>query len=243
MRKLSQYFFIAVFSLLSVLSLKASDVALEVKSQCINDALNEKGVFLGTVNGELVFGIEDMLSPDSVQYTSHLYRLKGNGSEFNVVKGESLSTPLRDCGFVDTKSGLIIIGGKTPAGFSSEVFEIKGDEQNAILNLPSLPVELANPVAGVINDQLIVTGGVGENGLNNQAWKLNLRHKDSKWESISPLPFNNGSTTHSAVQNSGDEDLLYLFGDKILTYSLKKNVWTDRTDRSKSIINVSGQLP
>lgn len=243
MRKLNQYFFIVVFSLLSVLSVKASDVALEVKSQCINDAINEKGVFLGTVNGELVFGIEDMLSPDSVKYASHLYRLEGHGSEFNLVKGELLSTPLRDCGFVDTKSGLILIGGKTPEGFSSEVFDIKGGEQNTIQNLPSLPVKLAHPVAGVINDQLIVTGGVGENGLNNQAWKLNLKHKDSKWEAIAPLPFNNGSTTHSAVQNSGDEDLLYLFGDKILTYSLKKNVWTDRTYRSKSIINVSGQLP
>ena len=164
MRKLNQYFFIVVFSLLSVLSAKASDVALEVKSQCINDAINEKGVFLGTVNGELVFGIEDMLSPDSVKYASHLYRLDGHGSEFNLVKGELLSTPLRDCGFVDTKSGLILIGGKTPEGFSSEVFDIKGGEQNTIQNLPSLPVKLAHPVAGVINDQLIVTGGVGENG-------------------------------------------------------------------------------
>ncbi|MEG1617227.1 MAG: sodium:solute symporter [Bacteroidales bacterium] len=236
---------LVVISLVTAPSLMAAGSTLEVTSQRVFDDLKEKGVFLGTVNGDLFFGVEESGSPDSVKYANRLYRMKQNGSSYDIVKSELLSTPLRECGFVDYKNGLILVGGTTPKGISAACWLVKdnGNGKTDIQALPTLPIEITDPAVGIVNDQLIVTAGKSNQGLNTQTWKLNMKQKDASWESLSPIPFKNGAQQHSAVQNSGNEDLLYLFGDKVLSYSLKHNQWKDQSANTNQVIDVRGQLP
>lgn len=243
MRKLLHLFFFVVFSFVFVFSLQAvEDNALEVKSDCILSGLQNKGVFIGTANGELFFGIEEVGSPDSVKYANYLYTVQDKGSGYKVLKRDELAVPVRDCGFVGYKNSFIIVGGNTTDGPSNQVYMLDGD-LGKLKALPFLPLRIAEPAVGIINDQLIVTAGKTDKGHNKQTWSLNLKDKEGRWTELNPIPFENGSQQHSVVQNSGDEDLLYLFGKKILTYSLKRNTWEDQTKKSEKLIDVRGQLP
>ncbi|MGL5015500.1 MAG: sodium:solute symporter [Bacteroidales bacterium] len=204
--------------------------------------LDSKGVFMGAANGKLFVGIEDSVSSDSLNYANYLYTIEEEVSGYSIVKSEELVEPLRDCGFTSYKNSLIIAGGSTPRGPTSRVYLL--DNVNGKLkDLPLLPLPLSNPAVDVVNDQLIITAGEGEEGYNDQTWKLNLKEKNGEWAELSPMPFDNGLQQHSIVQNSGDEDILYLFGDKILSYSLKRDAWNDLTDLAKDQIDVRGQLP
>lgn len=243
MRNTVLLFLFLIFFLVPVSALRAAGNELEVSSRHLLNNLNEKGVFLGAVDGELFFAIrESGETGDSGGYARHVYKLKSNGSEYEMVTGQQLPTPVRDCGFVSYRNGLILIGGDTPNGVSSDVRMIKGEKKDDVVVLPSLPEAIADPAAGIVGDWLIVTAGRTENGLNDRTWKLNLRQKNAIWEPLSPLPYKS-QTMHSAVQNSGDEDLFYLFGEKVLAYSLKNNSWHDLTGRSSAFIDVRGQLP
>lgn len=243
MRKLLHLLLIVVFSLLSPLPLQASEnSALEINRETMLSGLDSKGVFMGAANGKLFVGIEDSISSDSLNYANYLYTIEEEVSGYSIVKSEELVEPLRDCGFTSYKNSLIIAGGSTPRGPTSRVYLL--DNVNGKLkDLPLLPLPLSNPAVDVVNDQLIITAGEGEEGYNDQTWKLNLKEKNGEWAELSPMPFDNGSQQHSIVQNSGDEDILYLFGDKILSYSLKRDAWNDLTDLAKDQVDVRGQLP
>ncbi|MGL4411819.1 MAG: sodium:solute symporter [Bacteroidales bacterium] len=243
MRKLLHLLLIVVFSLLSPLPLQASEnSALEINRETMLSGLDSKGVFMGAANGKLFVGIEDSVSSDSLNYANYLYTIEEEVSGYSIVKSEELVEPLRDCGFTSYKNSLIIAGGSTPRGPTSRVYLL--DNVNGKLkDLPLLPLPLSNPAVDVVNDQLIITAGEGEEGYNDQTWKLNLKEKNGEWAELSPMPFDNGSQQHSIVQNSGDEDILYLFGDKILSYSLKRDAWNDLTDLAKDQVDVRGQLP
>lgn len=243
MRKLILFLFVAVFSLVSIFSLNASNRVLEVNSQCISDSLINKGIFLGTVGENLFFGMEEPELADSVKYASHIYTLTKSLSDYKILRKTSLPIPVRDCGFVNYKNSLILVGGHTPRGPSSDVWMFEDAENIVMHPLTALPEGIIDPAIGIIDDQLIVTAGKSEKRKNNKTWKLNLKKKNTSWQELEPIPFDNGPRQHSVVQNSGQENLLYLFGDKILTYSLKQNKWHDETSRSRLPINVQGQSP
>lgn len=229
-----------VFSFLPFASLRAEGNELEVTAQHLLSNQNEKGVFIGSLDGELMFAIRELTSADdSIGYARNLYKLQQNGDNYEKVIVRNLANPINDCGFVKYKDGLVLVGGNTPNGLSSDVRILKGDGD---VVLASLPEAITQPAVGVINDWLIVTAGKTANGLNNRAWKLNLKHENTAWEALAPIPSVSDEML-SAVQNSGDEDIFYLFGDKVQSYSLKSNTWKDLTDRSSSFIDARGQLP
>lgn len=243
MRKLFHFFFFVVFSILSVFSLSAvEDNTLEVNSDLILSDIQDKGVFIGSADGELFFGIEEQVSANSEKYAKYLYTVQSNASGYKIIQKDLLSVPLRDCAFAGYKNSFIIVGGNTPNGPSEQVYLFDLSDKK-LKPLTILPVGLINPAIGIINDQLIVTAGKTLHGYNDQTWMFNLKDGKSKWLSLRSIPFDNGSQQHSVVQNSGDEDLLYLFGDKILSYSLKRDTWNDLTANAKQQIDVRGQLP
>ncbi|MGL5318650.1 MAG: hypothetical protein ACRC9Q_08160, partial [Bacteroidales bacterium] len=243
MRKPHHFFFLIVFLFLSLFSLHAvEDNSLEVNTARMLSGIQDKAVFIGTAGGELFFGIEEQTSPDSSKYASHLYTVQNSASGYQIVKKDQLNTPVRECGFVDHGETFFIIGGYTSNGPSDQVYQVDG--KNGQLNaLAPLPVGLADPAVGVIGQQLIVTAGKAAHGNNNQTWALDYKDKKATWRNLSPIPFDNGPLQHSVVQNAGDEDYLYLFGEKILTYSMKRDEWADLTLKSKQPIDVRGQLP
>ncbi|MGL4993799.1 MAG: sodium:solute symporter family transporter [Bacteroidales bacterium] len=243
MRNLHQILLVVVLPLLSVIGLKAEQVnRLEVNIESMLSGLDSKGVFMGASNEELFVGVEEVLFSDSLKYAANLYSIQQDEKGYSLLKREELAEPLRECGFTSYKNSLIIAGGTTPKGISDRVYILEGGK-GKLRELPKLPISINHPAVDVINDQLIVTAGESENGRNNQTWKFNLKQKNSQWAISSPLPLDNGSQQHSVVQNCGDEDLLYLFGDKVLTYSLKRDSWEQKSVDSQSFVDVRGQLP
>ncbi|MGL5957734.1 MAG: sodium:solute symporter family transporter, partial [Phocaeicola sp.] len=234
-----------VFFLLSLLcispTIKAGGSFLEVKTNPILERIEGNGVFLGIINENLYIGKEDFQGPDSLLYAKSIYCINSTNKKLEVVA--EFENPLHKCGFTTFHQSLLLVGGETPQGASNQVYLYKEDDLSRLHTLANLPKSLISPTIGILANHLIVSGGYNKEGVNLEAWKLNLEEPNAQWKSIANLPFYNGPNSQSVVQNGGDEDLFYLFGNKTLVYSIKKNEWKEPAIKAKVAIEIHGQQP
>lgn len=201
----------------------------------------EGDVALFSFTGDKLYLGRSSTYADSLGYVQQMEVIDVAGQTIKPV--ESVGFPLRKFGFTNYNKMLILIGGETPEALSAAVYAFAGEDTTKLPSLPNLPMPLAHPITCVIGDHLIVTGGIGENGINVNGWKLDLKKAKAVWDTIAPLPYNGEIGQPYIVQNGGDEDLLYLFGTKVLTYSMKQNAWSVVGTTSTTPVSVVGQRP
>lgn len=146
---------------------------------------------------------------------------------------------------VSTKRGVVIIGGENESGALKSVIRVRPlDDKLEVDNLPDLPVKMVGMMGGIINSTVVVSGGVQDGSISNRSYALDLSKEGSdlfKWIEVAPMPGEGRKSSAYTVQNSGDRDLLYVFGGfnssvergvpptiytDGLSFDLKTNEWT-----------------
>ncbi|MGL5914313.1 MAG: sodium:solute symporter family transporter [Bacteroidales bacterium] len=200
---------------------------LDIRINPLIKQTTAKCLFMATSGERLYFGAEDASSNDGAAYAQSIYMFDLQTKQ--IEKQYELDAPVRNCGFVAYNGGILLVGGETLRGASQQVYFYQANS-DSLQTLPSLPRSLSSPMVSVVNNQLMVAAGEHKGKPNTEAWTLNLKEHEAKWNSIASMPFNDGKITQSAVQNGGDEDLWYLFGNTVLTYSIKWNKWLQPND-------------
>ncbi|MGL4851746.1 MAG: sodium:solute symporter family transporter [Phocaeicola sp.] len=238
MKNLLKFTLILISLLGTIPALGTSSNTLNINTQTILNGVEGEIAFFSFADDNLYLG-RSCSSDDSLSYVQKIEIVDLSKEEIKHVV--SIEKPLRKFSFTNYHKHLILLGGETTDSFSSTVYTYKGKDK--VDRLPNLPKALILPIANVIGDQLIVIGGESETGVNLEGWKLDLKDTNSRWEAIAPLPYNEGVQQQSIVQNGGDEDFLYVFSNKALTYSIKRNEWLEAKTASKEPIRISGQQP
>jgi N-acetylneuraminate epimerase len=146
---------------------------------------------------------------------------------------------------VNTRSGIVCIGGENEKGISKKVFLIHTDNpENKIdfIDLPELPVALTNLSAIAVNEMIYVAGGETVNGVSKKLFRLNINKIEHGWIELQPLPV---EVSHAVMLRNYDglKSNLYLIGGRkknannisdfyssVFEYNIEKNEWTRKKD-------------
>ena len=169
-------------------------------------------------------------------YYSNLFAscLQGDSLSWNIQ--DKLPQPIAYGATVETRKGLICIGGMNEDTSLTTVYRLQLDPQTTTISieqLPSLPETMDNAAAACIGDHVYVTGGNQGNG--GQALYTLCLDKDTTWTKLADYP---GTKRIQPVLLASD-DTLFLFGgfevdavtkeavisSDYLTYSVENDCW------------------
>lgn len=177
------------------------------------------------------------------KYYSTVYLLQKSNGSYKWLPEQDLGYEMGYGAYFSTDKGLVVAGGSNSEGALKKVslLTVK-DAQLVVEELPQLPVSISNCAFGQIGSTIIVSGGKQDGKISNATWALDLSKAGNAsfaWEEKAEFPQLGRVMPASAVQNSGDEDRLYVIGgfnnDAALdrpevytdaySYSLKNNEW------------------
>ncbi|MGL4520652.1 MAG: sodium:solute symporter family transporter [Phocaeicola sp.] len=239
MNKSLKLYILLTFLCFSMYTWANESKSLQITTQSLQKNIQGNIAFTSSSNNTIYLG-RDTCSTNTLCYVEYIESINLETKEISKVK--ELKTPRKNFGFIHYNRQIILIGGETPEGISAGVVSYQ-EESSEISALPNLPKPLIHPIACIIADQLVVTGGKDSNGFNQEGWKLNLKEPKASWQTIALLPYSETVNKFSVIQNSGDEDLLYLFGEQVLSYSIKRNEWRKSETRIPETINIFKQQP
>ena len=161
----------------------------------------EKGVsapFGGVVNDYLIMagGCNFPDKPVFEGGKKHYYK---GGYAANVAQGNCLSwtkvgeLPVEaGCGVsIPSPKGIYMIGGNNLEGSLKDAYEMLFDSQTMSVQfnkLPSLPCTLDNMTGSIVNNHIVVAGGVADGAPSLKVLTLNLSDVNSGWVEVTTLP-------------------------------------------------------
>jgi N-acetylneuraminate epimerase len=146
---------------------------------------------------------------------------------------------------VNTRDGIVCIGGENENGISKKVFLLHTDNpENKIefIDLPELPLTLTNLSAVSVGSNVFVAGGETTNGVSNRFFRLDIHKYEHGWIELAPVPV---EVSHAVMvmQLKGLTPHIYLMGGRkknangisdiyssLFEYSIEKNEWTKKND-------------
>lgn len=146
---------------------------------------------------------------------------------------------------VQTRPGIVCIGGENENGISKKVFLLhtdNADNKPATIDLPELPIPLTNLSAVAIGNIVYAAGGETIGGVSDKVFKLDLQKTGIGWMELQPLPV---QLSHAVMltYNDGLVNHIYLLGGRkkntsgisdfyssVFEYSIEKNEWIKRKD-------------
>ena len=179
----------------------------------------EQGVsamFTGVIDGQLLvaggcnFPDKPASEGGKKRYYDGIYRLKLSGPDsLTWQRVGSLPQPLAYGAFATWRGQLLCVGGQTPAGSSSQVFALRIEQgQSLIEPLPSLPCTLDNAYAALLDEVLYVAGGQADGTPSDALYALPLSRPEEGWSQVATLP--DGPRVQPVLAALGGE--LYLLG-------------------------------
>lgn len=145
-------------------------------------------------------------------------------------------------------NGVYCIGGLTPTGSSSHVFQVKWDANSQKIEIDTLrplPMPLAFAGAVYFKGKLYIAGGHLSNGASNKnLFILDLNNLNNNWEIIETPLGEEGSDASMVVQSDGADDCLFVHqsGHKIFKYNLKTKKWTNIDTELNNETSIKGAL-
>ena len=131
-----------------------------------------------------------------------------------LAGSSQLSLPIAEGASVSLPEGLLCLGGQTTNGISNRVFLLRWhNNQIDWLEFPELPLEVKNPAAAVIGNQVYLVGGESAQGATNQFLKLDLSDLSAAWQLLKPFPVL-VSGAMAVAQMDGEEVSLHVFGGR-----------------------------
>lgn len=118
-------------------------------------------------------------------------------------------------------NGVLYAGGENAIGLSSQVFLLKWNDRNNIvqsIEFPSLPFAVSNASSVYLENNIYLVGGETNQGVSDKIISLNLNDLKSGWQTIASLPF---PISHSVLlgSNKNGKKLLYIAGGRNKTSS------------------------
>lgn len=173
----------------------------------------------------------------------YIIRKTGNGFIWQAPGTQKLKNKIAYGASVTTTEGVVMIGGETEKGLSSEVVLLKWNKVKKEINstiLPSLPDPLANAGATVVGNSIYLAGGETPFSVSNQFYSLDMNHPLAGWKRLPEIP---KAISHMVLvaQSAGDQIDIYLMGGRCkkengiselysntYEYSISKNAWTEK---------------
>ncbi len=120
---------------------------------------------------------------------------------------------------VTLPSGVLCMGGETPAGRSKKVQLLQWNNATSHLDIkswPDLPIALANAGATLLGTQVWIAGGESDAGVSNKVWMLDMAAATPSWKAMPPLP-QPRSHLQLITQSNGDYPCIYAIGGRKAT--------------------------
>jgi cyclically-permuted mutarotase family protein len=146
---------------------------------------------------------------------------------------------------VQTRAGIVCIGGENENGISKKVFLLHTDNPDnkpGIIDLPDLPIPLTNLSAVAVGNIVYAAGGETFGSVSDKIFKLDLQKTGNGWMELHPLPV---QVSHAVMltYNDGVASHIYLLGGRkknansisdfyssVFEYNIEKNEWIKRRD-------------
>lgn len=222
--------------IISCAALSASDVVHEMTIEPRLPLQNKvlEGSFIGKSGNTLLYGggVTDTSNGHFTFVGNDVYRVRKTPDGYTQKQLFKLPQSVAFPAYCSTSQGLILAGGVTPQGPVSNVFMVS-DSLGAIKELPQLPVSIYRAGFGVLKNKLILAGGIQDGTPSNKVWMLDLHKLKQGWQSMPDLPIPSMIDGACVVQNNGVEDRLYIFGQKIFSYSASLHDWFEETATEK----------
>ncbi|MBN2093137.1 sodium/solute symporter [candidate division KSB1 bacterium] len=182
------------------------------------------GAFIGDLNGTIIIaggssaGYHELVS-GQVNLSDTLFYLR---PDTNVWEKIRLKTPIAFGTTISIPQGLVLAGGMTPFGTTSQVIKLSFESQQIkIDSLPELPVPLMGAGGCQLGDSLYIAGGVtslNRTAKNRQLYVINWKKPGSGWISHS-LP--SAFQCISPILIAQNEEVHFIEGPNILGYDYK----------------------
>jgi cyclically-permuted mutarotase family protein len=176
-------------------------------------------------------------------YHNQLYTLsKKLLGKYHWKKVESnLPNTLGYSANVNTKQGILVIGGENETGELKSVYLLKeSNGQIKVVQLKDLPIPVTATSAVEIDGKIYLVGGISENKATPTLFCLEHLDVKNDWNKLADLPM----ALNNAVivkQNDGKEECIYVLGgrykaineitttfsSKVFKYQPSQNLWTE----------------
>ncbi len=176
------------------------------------------GAFIGDLDGTLFIAggssteYHEFL-PGRVTLSDSLFYLR---SDTNIWEKTRLKTPVAFGTTITIPQGLVLAGGMTPSGTTSQVIKLSFESQHIkVDSLPELPVPLMGAGGCQLGDSLYIAGGVTSltrTEANRQLYVINWKKPSSGWISHSlPAAF----PLDSPVLIAQNEEVYFIEGSTV----------------------------
>lgn len=171
--------------------------------------------------------------------TIYAFRKNRDGKITFQPKQFSLPFPVAYGASVSTSQGIFCAGGETENGLSKRAFLLRWqDEKTTTIDLPDLPVAVANAMATQHDDVVYLCGGEAASGVSNRFFSLDFKAPSPNWKEEMPLPKPVSHAVFVAQKNSSGTALYLIGGRKknssavselynsVYAFDLKQKKWT-----------------